>query len=104
MVIEFNVTQAHFRRQEEYEETQMEEEEENQYDMEEIFNTHFSKKPRRKEQVESGKCGKKSHKEKGNMEEYKILQQEFDDFPQREHSPMMDHYRSFMLFFVYAMN
>jgi hypothetical protein len=41
--------------------------------MEEIFNTHFSKKPRRKEQVESGKCGKKSHKEKGNMEEYKIL-------------------------------
>jgi hypothetical protein len=41
--------------------------------MEEISNTHFTKEPRRKEQVESGKCGKKSHKEVGNMEEYKSL-------------------------------
>jgi hypothetical protein len=41
--------------------------------MEEIFNTHFTKEPRKKEQVESGKCGKKSHKEVGNMEEYKSL-------------------------------
>jgi hypothetical protein len=41
--------------------------------MEEIFNTHFAKEPRKKEQVESGKCGKKSHKEIENMEEYKSL-------------------------------
>jgi hypothetical protein len=59
--------------------------------MQKIYNTHFTKQPRRKEQVESGKCGKKSHKEVKNMEEYKSLLQEFDDFPQCEHSPMMDH-------------
>jgi hypothetical protein len=41
--------------------------------MQEISNTDFTKQPKRKEQVKSGKCGKKSHKEVRNMEEYKSL-------------------------------
>jgi hypothetical protein len=41
--------------------------------MQEISNTHFTKQLRKKEQVKSGKCGKKRHKEVWNMEEYKSL-------------------------------
>jgi len=41
--------------------------------MQEISSPHFTRHPRRKEQIESGKCGKKNHKEVRNMEEYKSL-------------------------------
>ncbi len=98
MVMELNTTRVNLREQEEFKGTQTNEEEEDQDAMQEISITKFVKKTRRKEQVEGGKSGEKSHNNGGNVGKDKNSKHPPNDSPPQQHSPMTDHYQSYVCF------
>jgi hypothetical protein len=48
----------------------------------------------RKEQVEGGKSGERSQNGVGSVEKDRNLEYMHNDFPPRQHSPVIDHYQN----------
>jgi hypothetical protein len=54
----------------------------------------FIESTRKKEQLESGKSGEKSHNDGEIVGRDKILEQQLEDSPPRHHSPLTNHYQN----------
>jgi hypothetical protein len=92
---------VNLREQKELDKTNIEEKEEDQNTMHKISITKFTEQTGRKEQIEGGKSGDKSHNEGYSVKKDKNSEQPSKDSTPRQHSPLTNHYQSHIRFLIY---
>jgi hypothetical protein len=91
MVMEFNVAHASTKKRNKYEGIEIVEEEEDRDVVHEISIVEFATQTRRKEQVEGGKNGEKSHNDGDSLGRDKNSEKPLEDLPPQQHFLMIEY-------------
>ncbi len=91
MVMEFNLAHASIKERDEFEGIETMEEEEDHDVVHEISIVEFATQIGRKEQVEGGKNGEKSHNNGDSLGKDRKSKKPLEDLPPQQHSPMIEY-------------